>query len=106
MDLKYVFSIIMEMEDEWYKPPERYYGRKKISFEEQSYKHSAIEEIKIYLLSHINDDPIECLEGFCHDVDTFAACSKNATANFMFSIYHDVAVDLLDVLVSMGLERG
>lgn len=98
MDVQYALLIINELEEEWYKPPEEYFHRKKIDFEYQSYKHSAIEEIKRYLLEHKNDSPFESIDDFRHMTDTIACNTGNEKTNFRFSVYCEVATDVLDVL--------
>lgn len=92
--------LIDDLQNEWYKPPTSYYNQKIINFEFQSYKYSAINEIKLYLKKHENKDPISAAEEFRYKMDCFASETKNGNANFMFSIYYDVATDVLDVLLS------
>lgn len=99
--MEYILSVINELRDEWYKPPTSYYRRKKADFECQSYKRSAMDEIKFYLMEHENEDPVSTLEEFRYMMDCFACETKNGGANFMFSIYYDVATDVLDVLLGM-----
>ncbi len=101
MDIRKTLSIINSLEKEYYRPP-RSYHKKKIQFEMESYGHSAINEIKYQLLIHQNEDPISVLEQFRHQMDCFACKTKNGDTNFMFSVYYDVATDVIDCL----LERG
>lgn len=101
MEITYILTVIDEMREEWYKAPTTYYHRKKVDFEYQSYKRSAMEEIKIYLMEHKDEDPVFAMENFRYQMDCFACETKNGNANFMFSIYYDVATDVLDVLLGM-----
>ena len=101
VNMKYVLSVIDELRDEWYKPPMRYYHRKRADFEYQSYKRSAMDEIKFYLMEHENEDPVSAVEEFRYMMNRFACETKNGGVNFMFSIYYDVATDILDVLLGM-----
>lgn len=101
METRYILMLIDEMIEEWYKPPTVYYNRKKEDFQYQSYKRSAMEELKIYLITHSNEDPFDTIRDFRYQMDCFACEAKSGNANFMFSIYYDVATDVLDVLLSM-----
>ena len=101
MNMKYVLSVINDLRDEWYEPPSSYYHRKRIEFEQQSYARSAMNEICFYLMEHENENPITAVENFRYMVDAFACETKNGDANFMFSVYYDVASDVLDVLLGM-----
>ena len=101
VNMKYVLSVINELRDEWYKPPSGYYRRKRAEFEQQSYARSAMNEICFYLMEHENENPITAVENFRHMVDCFACETKNEDSNFMFSVYYDVASDVLDVLLGM-----
>lgn len=91
-------SIIDSLREGWYESPILYFQRK-IEFEYKSYQHSALEEIKRYLIKHNKEDPIKTLEDFRCQVDCFACETKNPTANFMFSVYYDVTTDVLDTLL-------
>lgn len=101
VSMKYVLSVINDLRDEWYKPPSGYYHRKRADFEYQSYARSAMDEIRFYLMEHENENPITAVENFRYMVDGFACKTKNGGANFMFSVYYDIASDVLDVLLGM-----
>lgn len=101
VNMKYVLSVINVLRDEWYEPPSSYYHGKRIEFEQQSYARSAMDEICFYLMEHENENPITAMENFRHIVDCFACKTKNGEINFMFSVYYDVASDVLDVLLEM-----
>lgn len=100
VNIKRVFSIINHLRGEWYKPPSGYYNIKKPKFKQKSYARSALNEIYLYLIEHENDDPIDTLENFRSMMDNFSCKAKNIEARFMFSVYYDVASDVLDVLLS------
>lgn len=101
VSMKYVLSVINDLRDEWYKPPSGYYYRKREEFVHQSYARSAMDEIRFYLMEHENENPITAVENFRHMVDSFACGTKNIEAKIMFSVYYDVASDVLDVLLGM-----
>lgn len=101
VNMKYVLSVINNLRNEWYKPPSSYYHRKRAEFEHQSYARSAMDEIRFYLMEHEKENPITTLEKFRSMVDGFACETKNDGAKFMFSVYYDVASDILDVLLGM-----
>ena len=101
MKMKYILSVINDLRDEWYKPPSSYYHRNRAEFEQQCYARSAMDEIRFYLMEHENENPITAIENFRHMVDCFACKTKNGEVNFMFSVYYDVASDVLDVLLGM-----
>lgn len=99
--MEHILSVVLEIKEEWYKPPSTYFGIKRIEFEHQSYARSAVMELYFYLISHINEDPIKAVEDFRHMADCFACEAKNDKINFMFSIYCDVASDVLDIFLGM-----
>lgn len=101
MTINRALSIIDSLREGWYGSPMLYF-QKKIEFEYKSYQHSALEEIKRCLIRHNKEDPIKMLEEFRYQMDCFACETKNPTANFMFSVYYDVATDVLDVLLGMS----
>lgn len=102
MEMIKVLSIVDKIRNDWYDPP-RNCRKKRIEFEYQSYKKSALDEIKMYLMENENENPISLMEIFRSRMDDFACRSKSGTANFMFSVYYDVATDVIDVLI--GEER-
>lgn len=101
MNMKKVIGVIDTLRNGWYNPPSSYGKQKKIDFIHQSYSHSAINEIKFYLMEHENEDPIKAIEDFRYKMDCFACDTKNSMANFMFSTYYDVATDVLDLLITI-----
>lgn len=101
MHTKQVLSIIDSLRDGWYDPPYSY-KIKKMNFILKSYSRSAMNEIKLYLMENNQKDPISALEDFRYLVDHFACDTENADANFMFSVYYDVATDVLDALLTMN----
>lgn len=92
-------SIIDSLQHGWYNPPVNYY-QKRINFETQSYRHSAIREILFYLLDHVDESPISAIEDFRRLVDGLSCIGPNENVRFMFSVYYDVATEVLDVLIS------
>lgn len=100
MNMVYVLSVIDSLRAGWYDAPSSY-NRKKINFMQQSYRRSAMDEIKFYLMEHKNEDPIQVIENFCNMMDKFSCNAKNKNISFMFSVYYDVANDVLDVLLGM-----
>lgn len=99
MDIESVLLELDKFQNELYKPITNYYQRK-IYFEYMSYERSAIKEIKKYLIEHKNESPISALENFRYQMDCFACNTKDGGANFMFSIYYDVATNVLDMFLS------
>lgn len=100
MNAKKTLEIIDKVRNGWYDPPKTYH-QKKSKFEKQSYSYSALNEIKFYIMEHENKDPILLLEEFRYQMDRFVYCSETSEAQFMFSIYYEVATDILDVLLGM-----
>lgn len=111
--MRRALSIIDSLKRGWFNPPEIYY-QKRINFEVQSYSHSAIREIELYFLDFIeksptviirNKSPIDLMEEFRQLMDEFSCKGSNENARFMFSVYYDVATEVLDVLISNIKER-
>lgn len=101
MTVNRALSIIDSLREGWYESPILYFQRK-IEFEYKSYQHSALGEIRQYLIRHNKENPIKMLEEFRYQMDVFACETKNPTANFMFSVYYDVATDVLDTLLGIS----
>lgn len=100
MNYKQVTSIIDTLRKGWYDGPNNYNCQKKY-FMLKSYQKSAIKEIKLYLIKNRKENPIDCIEKFIKIMDSFS-CNKNQNINFMFSVYRDVATDVLDVLLTIN----
>ena len=99
MTMNYALSVVNELKKKSYKTPTDYYGQKKMFFEYQSYKRSAIKEIEMYLIDHKDEDPIDVLEGFRRLMDNFSCRAPTGEGSFMFSVYYDVATDVLDKMI-------
>lgn len=100
MNIKKVLSIIDTLREGWYDPPSNYY-QKKEEFQYRSYAHSAMDELKFYLMEHENENPITAIEEFRHKMDDFSCEAKNENISIMFSVYYDVSTDVLDALLSV-----
>lgn len=105
MNAEYAISVLNTLRQGWYDIPLTH-KKKRIDFLYESYQHSAIEEIKYYLLSHDEKDPLESLEKFREMVEEFSckAYPVGNVASFMFSTYYDVCTDVIDVLLTMNKE--
>lgn len=95
----YTLGVIDTLRSGWYTTPSSYYCNRSV-FEQQSYRHSAIIEIKQYLIDHKDQNPTDAVQDF-RDMMDLASCESKVgtTKNFMFSVYYDVATDVLDVLL-------
>lgn len=107
MNAEYVISVLNTLRLGWYDRPLTH-EKKRIDFLYESYQHSAMEEIKYYLLSHREKDPLESLEKFKKMVEEFSCKSYpvGGEASFMFSTYYDVCADVIDVLLTMNKEEN
>lgn len=101
----YIFIIIDEMTKEYYSPPTTYNIRSDI-FMYRSYSHWAIKELREYLISRIDEDPICVVEEFRYKMDFYSCHTKNKNSDIMFSIGYDVATDILDVLLNSHKKRS
>ena len=102
--IEYVLAVIDNLKEKDYQAPISYYRLKKASFEYRSYCRSGIEELKDYLRKHPDQNPIDVIEEFRYQMDIFACKTKNGGANFMFSVYYDVATNILDELLVIDKE--
>lgn len=102
MNIKDILNVIEGERGGYYNPPISYYTQTNIEFEYNSYKKSALDEIKIYLINHKKEHPVKTIEDFRNMMDDFACQATTGSANFMFSVYYDAATDILDILLSMG----
>lgn len=95
-----LLSLIDEMiYRDWYKAPSTYYGTTKLTFMVTSYKHWALNELRLYTLKHLKVDPITCIENFRNIVDDLACNAETTDSNFIYSTCYDVATDVLDMLL-------
>lgn len=83
----------------WYQEPSTYYGTTKLTFMMTSYKHWALNELRLYALSHLEEDSVTCVEKFRSMVDCLACDAKTSDSNFMYSVCYDVATDVLDMML-------
>lgn len=100
MTTRQAISVIDSLRNGWYTGPTTYH-MKKCEFIYQSHLRSGIKELEIYLLEHKDQNPISGVEDFRYLMDYYACETKNESANFMFSVYYDVATDVLDTLLNM-----
>lgn len=101
MTMKEALFIIDSMRSEWYDEPATYYQKRDL-FSQQSYAKSAMDEIIMYLIQHENENPIDALDDFRRMMNEFCRNAKNefeVNRCYIFSVYHDVATDVLDVLL-------
>lgn len=97
MDIEKIFHSI----DEWYKPLPSYHGNKKI-FYYVSYMNSALDEIKAFILKHRDQNIVSTMEDFRSLMDDYACEARTPSQNFIFSIYYDVATNILDMVLEMN----
>lgn len=101
MDNVLTLAHICNKIDTMFPPPKSYYGMKRVEFNQVSYAHSGAKELKKFLLEYSKTmNYIEIIEDFRWTMDTFACEAKTQSASFMFSVYCDVAVEVLDLLLS------
>lgn len=105
MDINRVLFLLKELREEWYKKPSSY-RMKRVNFDLSSYQQAAFKEMEVYIISNMNIDPIEAIENFRYETDCYACSAKTPTANFMFSVYCEMAENVLDVLRAMLQEVG
>lgn len=95
--VKQALQVVDSLRQGWYDPPVFYQNN--IRFMQRSYTHSAILEIERYLKEHEGCNPVDVVEDFRGEVGDYACQAKNEMTCFMFSVYYDVATDVLDVLI-------
>ena len=66
-------------------------------FEQQTYSLWAAKEIYFKLVKNEELPPAYVVEDFATKMDIYAC--KNKETSFMFSIAHDVAIDILDTII-------
>ena len=72
---------------------------KPIDLEYHSYMRSAIDEIKRYILESEDQNTFKILDDFRCLMDDFACSASTPNAGMMFSVYYEVATDVLDILL-------
>lgn len=97
MNKDYILSVIREYADEYLREPRRHLP--KGCFEKRSYQLWTIEELLKHTEEYGEASPIEAVMEFVHRMDRFSR--KKGKAGFIFSIAHDVAGDILDMLLAM-----
>jgi hypothetical protein len=93
-------KTIDEMIDQFYKAPETY-KMDRTRFMYQAYANWAIIDIKIDVLRHLNESPIETVEKYRDKMNDYSCETKISDLNFAFSIAYDVATDVLDCLLTV-----
>lgn len=95
-EIHHALLIINELKEEWYTQPSSYKINKKY-FELLSYQRWVINEIKIELLNHQKEHPIDILEKMLYNFDKHSCETTSEDVNYIFSIACDVIRDVLDV---------
>lgn len=108
MSRKYILAQLRNMRAKYYKVPT--YNpksqRQKILFQYDSLQRSAMNEIIDYLTEIPWDDVIENLEDFRSKMDDQACKAKTSESSYLYSVYYDVATNVLDeVLFLKNRER-
>jgi len=88
----YIYEKIPEPEKHW----------SKFYFSQRSYSRWAAKEILEILHKNQDKSPIEMVENFMKTMEDFSCTDdKNWKDGFIFSVAHDVASDILDILIAM-----
>lgn len=97
MNNDYILSVIREYADECLKEPR--YRLPRGCFEQRSYQKWAVDEILKSIERSKFIPPIMVVENFIRKMDDFSC--RNKKTSFIFSVAHDMAEDILDVLIAM-----
>lgn len=97
MDNNYILSVIQKYADEYLKEPKC--GLPRSCFEQRSYQMWAVDEILKSIGESKSVSPIAVVEDFVRKMDKFS-CS-NRKNSVIFSVAHDVAINILDMLLVM-----
>lgn len=100
MNVLKAISVIDSLREGWYIPPTNY-NKKRKDFDKMSFQRTAMDEIRFYLMEHASENPVDTIEKFRRMMDEFSCRPKSDDTSFMFSVYYDVATDVLDVLLGM-----
>lgn len=93
-------SAIADYANEYLFEPERTWP--KYYFQQRSYSRWAITEILEYICCHPDISEIAAVAEFASKMDKFAKVDhSDKDDNFIFFVAHDVAIDILDVLIAM-----
>lgn len=76
-------------------------GRRMRSFDQISYSIWATGELLRYVLKRRTIPPIDAIEEFISKMDGYSCL--NGKSSYIFSVAHDVAEDILDIFLAMGL---
>ena len=92
-----VLSAIREVRYELKEPGSKWpRGR----FEQQSYSRWAINELIFYIYKSEPMPTIQAVEEFIRKMDDYSCRSQHTS--FAFSVAHDIAVSVLDILIAMN----
>ena len=97
MDNDYILSVIQEYADEHLKEPG--FGMSRDWFKRVSYSRWAADEIIKNIRESRHIPPILVVKDFIRKMDNFS--SRNRKTRIIFSVAHDMAEDILDVLIAM-----
>ncbi len=96
MSNDYILSVIRGYADEYLKEP-----RWRISkdwFKQISYSRWAVDEILKRIEKNGSTPPVLIVEDFIREMDVFSC--RNRRAGIIFSVAHDMAENILDVLIA------
>lgn len=97
MSNDYILSVIRECADEYLKEPG--WRMSKEWFKQVSYSRWAVGEILKSIEESRFTPPIMVVEDFIRKMDDFSC--RNKKTSIIFSVAHDMAENILDVLIAM-----
>ncbi len=92
-----VLSVIQEYADECLKGPS--WRMSKARFKQVSYSRWAIDEIVKSIEASRSVPPVVVVEKFIRKMDDFSC--RNDKTSIIFSVAHDMAENILDILIAM-----
>lgn len=96
MSNDYILSVIRGYADEYLKEPRR--RMLKDWFKQVSYSRWAVDEILKRIEKNGSTPPVLIVEDFIRKMDVFSC--RNRRAGIIFSVAHDMAENILDVLIA------
>lgn len=103
-----ILSILNTLQrnlDDYQKIPPKYQFKKQYLFLQISYERSALEELENYFSAKdvpFEVDPMQELELFINRWNDVSCDSKTEEKRFLFSVYADVATQVLDFYIDRG----
>ena len=93
------------LESGWYEGPPLVHGLRKIKKDSilgMSYRRTALLELKMFLESCPEHDPVFLIDKYRNSMNDLASSNRPNSFRFIFGVFYEVSTEVLDMLIAGG----